>query len=60
MEVGADYLKLPRVLMSTLSEITEKIIKKYIKDTQTRLFQALKPANVTNLPNSLETKVHCG
>ena len=52
MEDRADCLNFPCVLMSTLSDKTETSIRDYIRDTQSRLLQALNPPNVTNLPNN--------
>ena len=55
MEDRADYLQFPCVLMSSLTEKTETSISNFITDTQIRLFQALKPPNVTNLPSTTDS-----
>ena len=56
MEDRADCLNFPCVLMSSLTEKTETSIKTFITETQIRLFNALKPPNVTNLPSTADSQ----
>ena len=52
MEDRADCLNFPCVLMNSLTEKTETCIRTFIEETQIRLFHALKPPNVKNLPTT--------